>query len=63
MFKEAGFREVRGTYANLPAFPIALALALLDRSGLSPCPKSESVKRVETAAAMGQCTGARGARG
>jgi len=35
MLTEAGFRDVQGTYFNLPAFPIVLLLALVDRLGLS----------------------------
>jgi SAM-dependent methyltransferase len=35
MLTEAGFRDVQGTYFNLPAFPVVLLLALIDRLGLS----------------------------
>jgi SAM-dependent methyltransferase len=36
MLKNAGFRDVQGTYFNMPVFPIALLLAVIDRLGLSP---------------------------
>lgn len=36
MLGKAGFRNVCGTYFNLPAFPIALLLAVIDRLSLSP---------------------------
>ncbi len=35
MLAEAGFCEVQGTYFVMPAFPVALVLALVERLGLS----------------------------
>jgi SAM-dependent methyltransferase len=35
LLEKAGFRDVRGTYFNVPAFPIASMLALVERLGLS----------------------------
>ena len=43
MLEQAGFGPVRGTYFNLPAFPIAAALALVDRMGLSSRQSSEGI--------------------
>jgi SAM-dependent methyltransferase len=46
MLSEAGFRDVQGTYFNLPAFPIVLLLALVDRLGLSATENDKGVSEL-----------------
>jgi len=47
LLEEAGFRDVRGTYFNVPAFPVALLLALIDRLSLSPSEHDESIAELK----------------
>jgi SAM-dependent methyltransferase len=46
MLERTGYRPVRGTYFNLPAFPAAALLALVDRLGLSPARSNEGVSEL-----------------
>jgi SAM-dependent methyltransferase len=43
LLAQAGYGDVRATYFNLPAFPIAAALALVDRLGSSSAQSSEGI--------------------
>jgi SAM-dependent methyltransferase len=47
LLEDAGFRDVHGTYFNLPAFPIALMLAMIDRLGLSSKTTSQGVSELK----------------
>jgi SAM-dependent methyltransferase len=46
MLERAGYCSVRGTYFNLPAFPVAASLALADRLGLFPVRSNEGVSEL-----------------
>jgi SAM-dependent methyltransferase len=46
MLADAGFRDVQGTYFNVPAFPIVLVLALVERLGLASKDRAKGVSEL-----------------